>query len=308
MNHVILDSDLKSLAMKIFLILDLFIFMAMPSLGQPGPNDFILNLKFVPSFLTPAELSIEAKGDSGVLDLRIYKNYRMKEISGENKVIIPVSKLTALTSFLKTYKFRIRNSTDTVGSHREFINGDSVLVYDIERGNDGITVEGLFNQNSMMNKFAFWSPEKGSNAELIAIVINLIDNLFQDQKIEDYIEQLQQYFPHKLGLKKLSDEPLTYKLFGSISAIEANEFYAFLKQLPFRSKVIIDLSNYSGMGTMFYDAFDEYNINRKNIYWLNPSRQGFIELYEIGISNRQIISKKKLVVTKENGREIFSLK
>ena len=296
--------------MKNFLTLILSMFTAISSLGQSKSDNYILTLDFWPSFMGASELSIRAKGDSaGFLNILIYKGYKMKELSIECNATIPAHKLIALTNFLKTYKFRVKNSIDTIGSHKEFVKGDSVLVYDIQIGHDGITVEGLFSQDNATKKFAFWSPDKGTeNARLMVLLFDLIDNASNDQKVEDYIEQLQQYFPHQLGLKKLSDNPLTYKLFGSISYSEADEFYDFLQKLPLHEKVVIDMSNYSGMGTMFYDAFDEYHVIRRNVYWLNPTFRGLVDLYKSGIPRRQLISKKRLVVIKKNGREVFSLK
>jgi len=278
---------------KNFLILIMFIFIVRTSLGQSKPIDYELAIGFVPSFISASELIITAKGDSGFLNIRIYKNYKTKETSIECKTTIPSSGLMALTNFLKTYKFQIKSSIDTVGCHKEFVHGDSVLVYDINVGSDGIDVKGIFTQNSTMKKFAFWSPENGTkNADLMVVVFNLLDNAFTDQKLINYFERLEQYFPHKLGLKKLSDHPLTYKLFGDISEREEDELNNFLEHLPTHRKIIIDLSNLSGMGTMFYDEFNQYCANNRNIYWLNPSSRCLIVLSKIGIPNRQIISKK----------------
>ncbi|WP_295674724.1 hypothetical protein [uncultured Mucilaginibacter sp.] len=278
------------------------------SSGQSKSNDYNLTLDFGPSFMSASEVSIQAKGDSCFLNIRVYRNYKTKETSFENKAVIPANKTTALTTFLKTYKFQIKSNIDTIGSNKELVGGDSVLVYSVSMGSDGIDVSGYFNQNAITHKFAFWSPRKGTeNAKLMVILFDLLDSTFTEQKMINYVEQLEQYFPHQLGLKKLSDQPLIYKLFGSISSDEADEFYDFLDKLPSHQKVIIDMSNFSGMGTMFYDAFDEFHINRKNVYWLNPTSQALINLNKLGIQNRKIIKNKKLVKTKKDGRDVFSL-
>lgn len=287
--------------MKSFSIIIIFLFISLLSSGQVISGDYILRLNLCPSFLDPSEISIKTKGDSAILCLRVYK-YRTKVLSTKKEIIIPSQKLTSLTNFLKTYQFKIKSNIDTVGSHKEFLHGDSILAYDIEMGSDGITVSGIFEQSNTSSKFEFWSPKKETqNAKLMALLFNILDITFTDKKSIDYTEQLQQYFPHGLGLKKLSDKPLVYKLYGDISSDEEDELYAFLRKLPKQKRVLVDMSNFSGMGGMFYDAFEEYCVNNKNIYWLNPSDYGLFQMYKIGIPNRQILSKKKVAKIIKNG-------
>ena len=294
--------------MKIFLVSILLVFIVTASFGQKQDSDYTLTLNFAPSFIAGSELSIQAKGDSGFIRINIYKSYNKKNGETDNNVVIPVGNLKPLTNFLKTYKFQIKNNIDTIGSHKVFVNGDSVLVYDVSAGLDGINVNGNFTQNNIIKKFAFWSPNKGTeNANFVILLFNLLNNAFSGQNTINYLEQLQQYFPHGLGLKKLSDNPLTYKLFGSITSDDEDSLEVFLKNLPLNKKVIIDMSNYSGMGTMFYDDFDQYCAHNTNIYWLNPTFQGLIDLYKIGIPKRQLISKKKITkITVKNGRQTIT--
>jgi len=276
--------------------------------GQPHSASYNLTLNFAPSFMSASQLVIQANRDSVSFNLRVYKNFKNKEYRIDSTVVIPAGNTTALTNFLKTYKFRIRNNVDTVGTHKVFENGDSVLVYSVSMGTDGIDVDGVFNQDDVSHKFAFWSPDKGTeNARFMELILSLAENVFTSTQTVNYLEALEQYFPHHLGVKKLSDySPLTYKLYGDISSADQDDLDAFLKNLPLHTKVIIDMSNFSGMGTMFYGWFEEYCANKKNIYWLNPTDRGLIDLYKIGIPNRYVISKKKIRKIKtENGSEVI---
>jgi hypothetical protein len=258
--------------------------------------------------MSASQLVIQAKADSVSLNILVYKDFKNKEYRIDSTVVIPAIKLTALTDFLKTYKFKIKGSVDTVGAHKVFENGDSVLVYEVRSGTDGIDVHGVFTQDEIQHKFAFWSPDKGTeNARFMHYIFSLTDSVFTSKQTTDYLEQLQQYFPHHLGVKKLSNQPpLTYKLYGSISSDDQDDLDAFLESLPSKSKVIIDMSNFSGMGTMFYNSFEDYCAHKKNIYWLNPTDSGLFDLYKIGIPNRYVISKKKIKKIKtKNGREMI---
>jgi hypothetical protein len=289
-----------------FLILFTLTFVS--AFGQSQSNDYHLALNFAPSFMSASQMIIRANRDSGSLNIRIYKNFKNKEYRVDSTVVIPATKLTALTNFLKTYKFRIKNNIDTVGAHKVFEQGDSVLVYEVSMGTDGIDVYGVFNKNDFTHNFAFWSPEKGTeNARFMELILALTESVFTGKQTIDYLEQLEQYFPHHLGLKKVSDHsPLTFKLYGGISSDDQDELDVFLKNLPLHTKVIIDMSNFSGMGTMFYSWFEDYCAGKKNIYWLNPTDGGLIDLYKIGIANRYVISKKKIRKIKTiKGREVI---
>ncbi len=294
--------------MKNCLLLVLLTISFVLAFGQPQSANYNLTLNFAPSFLSAGQLIIQVNSDSASLNLRVYKNFKNKEYRIDSTIVVPAAKLTALSDFLKTYKFRIKNSIDTIGTHKVFENGDSVLVYDVRMGSDGINVYGIFTKDDVTHKFAFWSPDKGTeNARLMDLTFGLTESVFTSKMTIDYLEQLEQYFPHHLGVKKISDhDPLSYKLYGAISDGDQDELEAFLKGLPLHTKVIIDMSNFSGMGTMFYDWFEDYCASKKNIYWLNPTNMGLIDLFKIGIPNRYVISKKKIKkIETVNGRQVI---
>jgi hypothetical protein len=115
-----------------------------------------------------------------------------------------------------------------------------------------------------------------------------MNTAFKDEKTINYIEQLEQYFPHQLGLKKLSDKPLKYKLYGDISSDDSSELESFFESLPHNRDTFIDVSNFGGMGTMFYDDIKDYCDKNKRIYWVNPNKRALVVLNKIGIHNENI--------------------
>jgi hypothetical protein len=157
-------------------------------------------------------------------------------------------------------------------------------------GTDGITVNGTFAQNNAERKFSFWSPRKGSdNNKLVKQIFTLLSKSFPEEKSINYIEQLEVYFPFGLGLKKISDDPLKYKLYGAISSNEEKEITSFINDLPSGKDVFIDLSNFNGMGTMFYPLFKSLADKNKRVYWLKPSPIGLQQLCEIGVPIENIL-------------------
>ncbi len=189
--------------------------------AQTTKMDFVLTLEFAPSFIIPCDLTIFSKEDSNSIELTVYKNWDKKELYLKKWAPLAKSEIKSFADFLKTYKFQIKGSIDTVKIHKVFIDGDSVTLYSISTGNDGITVNGTFTQSDFMNKFAFWSPEKATqNHQLIELIFSVLYKSFSEEKTVNYIEQLEGYFSFGLGLKKISDNPLKYKIYGSISSNE----------------------------------------------------------------------------------------
>jgi hypothetical protein len=56
------------------------------------------------------------------------------------------------------------------------------------------------------------------------------------------------------------------------------------------------------MGTMFYDDIKDCSDRIKKLYWLNPTNQGLVDLHNIGISKKKIISSQKIEGIDKNGK------
>ncbi len=244
-----------------------FLFLSISSSAQIDK----LTIDFNPSFIK----------DSRFILLKQSNDYLMTLKTDEftDKIIVSDSDLIHLSSYLKDYNFVNKGSIDTIGQEKVIENGDTVVYYHLNMGTDGINVYGELLKNDHKKTFKFWSPDKkDSNHELIEILFKLMFTQFVSQKTINYLEQLEQYFDFGLGLRKLQDKPLTYKLYGSISANEIDELYAFFDSLPVDEKVFIDMSNFNGMGTMFDEDFLELTESHRLITWINCSKNAKMTL------------------------------
>lgn len=263
-------------------------FLQASCLAQSAFLQYNLEMGFFPSFLVSSSLSIISNADSCLISFT-YNNANNGHHNTERALLNP-NDLDSLNNFLENYKFRVTGSIDTIGSHKILLKGDSVTFYDIRSGTDGINVNGKFTTTNGSRKFTFWSPDKGTeNAKLMAILFNLMYSHFKTGQIDNYIELLEQYFPHQLGLIKLSEKPLKYKLYGDIP--ELDEFNSFIQSLPLKRDVYIDLSNFLGGGGQFYDDVEDTAAKNKHIYWLNPKVSIAKKLKEAGVSSSRIIVK-----------------
>ncbi|WP_439185896.1 hypothetical protein [Carboxylicivirga taeanensis] len=230
-----------------------------------------LTIDFKPSFIESSRLTIQQKSDDYLLTL--------ETADFSDKSIVSDSALLNLSNYLRDYDFAHKGSIDTIGQETVIENGDTTVYYHLSMGTDGINVYGEVLENDQKKTFKFWSPDKeDTNHELIEILFSLMYTKFNKQKTVTYLEQLEQYFDFGLGLRKLHDNPLTFKLYGSISSNELDELYAFFDSLPVDKKVFIDMSNFNGMGTMFDEDFLELSESHKLIKWINCSENAKLTL------------------------------
>lgn len=243
---------------------------------------FNLQTEFQPSFLQGSTLILQDDGKQCFLDLN------GKTFS--EHCIITDSQLVDIKSFLNHYQFKIKGNVDTLGTITKIENGDTIITgYNMVMGVDGITVNGKLIRDNLTKRFKFWSPNKGTvNDSLIVLLFKLMNRNLKEDKTVNYLEQLKQYFRFGLGLKKLSDWPLTYKLYGSITSNDEDELNTFFKSLPLDLAIYFDMSNFTSMGTMFYPTFRTLCESNKNIYWMNCSPGAIRQLNELGINPSNI--------------------
>jgi len=97
--------------------------------------------------------------------------------------------------------------------------------------------------------------------------------------IKDYkgiciVEDLQNHFSPGLRIKLMSDEPLEYRIWGTISNCRNDnpELLEFLKRLPNDKPIIFDLRNGS-FSPCLYELFDEYGNKKKIFYYSMEDNQ-----------------------------------
>jgi hypothetical protein len=258
-----------------------FLFVTHSCLGQISSDYYILTLNFAPSFMGKCKLMIK-KSTQDTIKLT-FKDFSKKEI--QDQVFVSNTRLEQLTNLLKTYKFQLKSNIDTIGSHTTFKNCDSVTWYDVNMGNDGITVDGSLNKDNNLKKFAFWSPNKGTeNAKFMNVIFNILERSFSKDSDINYIEALRDYFPHGLIVRKMSRKPIKYKWYGNSNEDQEDDLDKFLSALPKNQPVYIDVSQFA-----IAPIIDDDLANNKNIYWVNPNKYMLRELQNAEISKRHII-------------------
>lgn len=246
----------------------LILILTLQLFGCRNVHSQILKIEFHPSFIYGSSIEVNLETGSCTIGYDSLNTATLNfDMDGTSELI----------SFFESYDFKIKGSVDTTG-----YTSDGKPIMSI--GMDGITVSGSFENK----KFQFWSPKKGSeNFRLIEILFrNLYKSSNEIDSLQTYLKLLEQYFPFGTPIKKLSDNPLTYKIYGSLTINDKPYLDSLVQFIPERINVIIDASNFTGTGTLLYPTFKELD-RKTNATWIMPRNEhGKRQLREAGIKFR----------------------
>jgi hypothetical protein len=252
-------------------------FLAVACSGEPQQKPkryrFSYRGEYYPSFMPPCVITIIARDSIQRITLRTYDDRRDTPVT--------IVQDSARLSFADLAFF--------------FSKLDSIPVLRMrtkeQLGTDGITVYNTISRDSAQNKFNFWSPRKDNAPQehkLVEAVLGLSRRKFTAQKEQEYFESLEQYFDFGLPCKVTSTDPFEVRLYGSLSSNEEQELTKFVHQLPSDRPILLDMTNFEGMGTMFYPLFHSLLTRNNRIVWV-ASKWSRTQLEEMGVPANRII-------------------
>jgi len=237
-------------------------------------NDTI-SLELIPSLLPISHL--ESMEKLTVQAYKQLKEYRIKNEESEKRRWKETSNLT-----LEEVN-SIFSLIEDIAYNKEI--DDRIIV-------DGIIVDCQLETELMSTSFRFHSPEKSMRSyELTKQIIELCFAKFDAQRVIDAVEQIESYFGFHLPWKITNASPFTCRIYGSLSVYEKEAIEVFFKTIPTNEKLLIDLLNFEGMGTILYDCFRKLKSNSADIDWLVKKENNWVirQLLEIGIDENKII-------------------
>ena len=298
--------------------------------SQEQCENFILTIEFHPSFISPCRIDLIKNDTAKTLSIdNFYFKDDLKYLNNSNLRIGKTDSLLVTVDdwfkeYLKNnygdsvfYK-QIENINILDNQFNNFI--DSISIIDLvtqkslekEGIFDGITIYFEYKSDTINNKFSFRcpDPEDATEFQLIKSLFYLFENSFKKEITNNYIEQLKGYFDFGLLIKHISDNPLEYRFYSHLSENEADEFYNLMESLPRNKPVIFDFSNFGGMGTMFYDDFEEFIDENPNVYWLvdKDNKHSKKQIKEIGVKQNRIFENRNNLLQAINRKSIFRQK
>lgn len=242
--------------------------------AQPGkPYQFRYRGEYYPSFMPPCVISIVAHDSTQRITLRAYDDRRATPVT-------IVQDSAHLSSADLTFFFSKLDSIPVL----------KMATRDYPPGTDGITVYNTISRDSVQNKFKFWSPRKASAPQehkLVEAVLGLARRKFTTQQEQEYFESLEQYFDFGLPCRVTSTNPFEVRMYGSLSSDNEKELTRFVQQLPSDRPILIDMSNFEGMGTMYYPLFRRLLARNPRIVWV-ASKWSQKQLLELGVPTASI--------------------
>jgi hypothetical protein len=244
--------------MKHYLALLLSSFIVTACSSEPKQEakkySFSYRGEYYPSFMPSCIITIVARDSINRIHLRASNDHRATPITilDDSASLSPAD----LTFFF--------TKLDSVAVHK-------LGTSDYPPGTDGITVYNAISQDSTEHKFKFWSPRKDRSPQehkLVEAVLGLSRRKFTAPKEQEYFESLEQYFEFGLPCKITSTHPFEVRIYGSLSSDAEQELTKFIHQLPSDRPILIDMTNFEGMGTMFYPLFRSLLTRNNRVVWV----------------------------------------
>lgn len=156
---------------------------------------------------------------------------------------------------------------------------------------DGIMVECEVDFGSGLKRFRFHSPEQSMRSHQLAEqLIRLCFEKFQSTKAIEILEQIEGYFSFSEHWKIIQSDPFTCKIHGSLCVYDQEGIAQFFESIKPQHNILVDLTNFEGMGTVLYDTFKQFNSEVSAKWMVKQDNERVInQLTEIGILKDQII-------------------
>jgi hypothetical protein len=236
------------------------------------PDKVLIDVGFYPAFHLPIQVKILKNNDSGYLTCKVLGRDTLHKITAFDSVLLTKNDFDTF--------FKILDTVSLLKMHYETV----------DIGMDGITIDATIIQNEETNKFATWSPsrkEKPIDYKFLDAVFDLINKKLP--KEENYIEDVQDYLSYGLGIKIKNDNPAIIKMYGGYTIFDATKLQLFFDSLPRDKPIIMDMSNFGGMGSILHDYFAVCDGTHEKMIWVTPGdwKEYFTR---VGIDTNKMVS------------------
>lgn len=200
-----------------------------------------IKVLFLPSFLYASEIEI-TEGIKPAVSIQITKRNEKDSIEKVHSKTFEITDkdLSTLTLAIDSFNQAYSGPQTAFG-----LDGISVFVIS-ERLKSNDTVE-------------FWSPRREGSDNVYYELLDPVFAMMKKYMTADaemmYVEQLEQYFDYGVPIKKTGKNE--FRIYGSLSYFEhvTKAINSLIDDIPSGESVVIDMSNFEGMGTIYYPHF-----------------------------------------------------
>jgi hypothetical protein len=241
-----------------------------------------------PSFIPLMKVTIDQSESHPLLDIQI-SNIDYQEIDTlidgqKSRRIVMLPEQTLRTKRIKIDSSDINGIKFALAEFLKNYKGPQE-----DTGLDGNGVNMIMDYSLQKDTIHFWSPDRTREPEYYKIVdplFALLYKYFNSGSDTRYIEDLEGYFDFGFPIKKTSDNPLTFHVYGHIGDFPRTALKDFVAGLPTDGRVVMDLTNLGSVPPVYYDAFYQGIFQKnKSVEWLVTDYQKK-ELTEIGVPGK----------------------
>lgn len=146
-------------------------------------------------------------------------------------------------------------------------------------GIDGISVDVETSKGPSASDFHAWSPDLASpQGRCVDIVFQLAWNYVEENDSAKRLEEIFGYIYNTIPHRVFHGRPLTLKIFGCLSSAQEEKLVQTLDQFRDAPAVLVDMSNFEGMGTLLHPVFQTFAHGAGRKAWLvnDASREHLI--------------------------------
>ena len=164
---------------------------------------------------------------------------------------------------------------------------------------DGMTVRANYLHGDAVASFEFWCPNSASQAgQFINLIYDLAWLVLKERTSIERLEHLHGYLRLDLPARLLAGEITTLRLFGCV-AVGGNtetELTDLLGSIPDSTPLVIDMTNFEGMGTLLFPIFVRFAARQPIVAWAVNSRARQ-QIEDMGLASPQVFESADAAMT-----------
>ena len=135
-------------------------------------------------------------------------------------------------------------------------------------GVDGMLTYARWRRGEVTSSFEAWSPSPDSQqGKFIRRIYDLGWQLVRERVSIERLEQLHGYLRLGLPVRLIEGKVRCLRLFGGLSSSDEDDLRSCFAWLPSGEPLVMDMTNFDGMGTLLYPAFVEFASGRRVLAW-----------------------------------------
>lgn len=135
-------------------------------------------------------------------------------------------------------------------------------------GADGVSIETSYRHGATFTSFEAWCPDPASSpGKFVLLIYDLAWKVLKEPASIERLENLHGYLRLGLPARVISGDLTCLRLFGGLSSYHQQELRRLFDSLPKDAPLVVDMTNFDGMGTLLYPAFIEFASARRLLAW-----------------------------------------